>query len=205
MASVAKHPRSPFWYACYTDPTGRRMKKSTGLTARSKALEMARALQRAADDARRGALTEARARELLSEMLQSVNGGEGLRVFTVAQWLDLFVKGKRKSRSAATFLRHQQTMREFIEFLGRRADLNIAAITSKDVSDFRDRRQSRGLAPATLNLDVAILSSAFNSAWRQGLISINPALAIEPKAALPKRFRSFSRSCAKPVSVLKLP
>ena len=192
MASVAKHPRSPFWYACYTDPTGRRMKKSTGLTARSKALEMARALQRAADDARRGALTEARARELLSEMLQSVNGGEGLRVFTVAQWLDLFVKGKRKSRSAATFLRHQQTMREFIEFLGRRADLNIAAITSKDVSDFRDRRQSRGLAPATLNLDVAILSSAFNSAWRQGLISINPALAVEPLKNKPQRKHVFS-------------
>jgi integrase len=193
MASVAKHPRSPFWYACYTDPTGRRMKKSTGLTARSKALEMARALQRAADDARRGALTEARARELLSEMLQSVNGGEGLRVFTVAQWLDLFVKGKRKSRSAATFLRHQQTMREFIEFLGRRADLNIAAITSKDVSDFRDRRQSRGLAPATLNLDVAILSSAFNAAWRQGLVSTNPALAVEPLKNKPQRKHVFSR------------
>src|SRR5260370_33845110 len=116
------------------------MKKSTGLTARSKALEMARALQRAADDARRGALTEARARELLSEMLQSVNGGEGLRVFTVAQWLDLFVKGNRKSRSAATFLRQQQTMREFIEFLGRRVDFNIGTIPSNNVSDYRHRR-----------------------------------------------------------------
>ena len=72
--------RSPFWYACYTDAFGRRVKKSTGLTAKSKALEMARTLQKASDEARRGALTEARTRELLSEVLQSVNG-EGLHVF----------------------------------------------------------------------------------------------------------------------------
>src|SRR5260370_41874896 len=83
--------RSPFWYACFTDATGRRLKKSTGLTAKSKAMEMARALQKAADEARRGALTEARTRELLSQVLESVNG-EGLRVFTVEQGFDHFVK-----------------------------------------------------------------------------------------------------------------
>ena len=82
MASVAKDPRgkSPYWYACYTDALGRRLKKSTGLTAKSKALEIARTLQKAADEARRGALTEARTRELLSEVLQSVNGEELARV-----------------------------------------------------------------------------------------------------------------------------
>jgi len=37
---------------------------------------------------RRGALTEARTRELLSEVLQSVNG-EGLHVFTLEQWFAL--------------------------------------------------------------------------------------------------------------------
>src|SRR6476660_6035169 len=90
-------PRSPFWYACYTDALGRRLKKSTGLTAKSKAMEMARALEKASEEARRGALTEARTRELLSEVLQSVNG-EGLRVFPVVDWFDHFVKQKKKSR-----------------------------------------------------------------------------------------------------------
>src|SRR6266481_7935087 len=129
--------RSPFWYACYVDATGRRMKKSTELTSRSKALEMARALQKAADEARRGALTEARARELLGEVLQSVNG-ETLRVFTVAEWFEHFVKQKRKSRADKTAARHEQMMREFIEFLGQRARLNVAAVTSRDIADFRD-------------------------------------------------------------------
>jgi integrase len=183
--------RSPFWYACYTDALGRRLKKSTGLTAKSKALEMARALQKAADEARRGALTEARTRELLSEVLQSVNG-EGLNVFTVEQWFDHFVNQKKKSRAAATGKRHAQTMREFLEHLGQKAYLNIAAITPKDIADFRDRRQSLGLAPATLNQDVKILSSAFNAALRQGHVSVNPCLAIEPLKNKPQRKGVFT-------------
>jgi integrase len=194
MASVVKLKpagRSPFWYACYTDATGRRMKKSTGLTARSKALEMARTLQKAANEARRGALTEARTRELLSEVLQSVNG-EGLRVFTVKQWLGHFVKQKKKSRSDKTAARHEHMMREFVEFLGRRADLNIAAVTSKDISDFRDRREGQGLAPATVNLDIIILSAAFNSAWKQGHVLVNPCAAIEPLKDKPQRKHVFT-------------
>jgi Site-specific recombinase XerD len=155
------------------------LKKSTGLTAKSKALEMARTLQKASDEARRGALTEARTRELLSEVLQSVNG-EGLRVFSVAEWFEHFVKGKRKSRSDRTAVLYEQIRKEFIEFLGPRSRLNIAAITSRDITDFRDHRQAKGLAPATLNLDVTILSAAFNGAWKQGHVSVNPCLAVEP-------------------------
>ncbi len=71
-------------------------------------------------------------------------------------------------------------MRRFIEFLGPKARLNIAAVTSKDIAEFRDRRQSLGLAPATVNLDIIILSDAFNSALRQGHVTVNPCLAIEP-------------------------
>jgi integrase len=193
MASVVKDARgrSPFWYACYTDATGTRIKKSTELTAKSKALEMARALQKAADEARRGALTEARARELLSEVLQSVNG-EVLRVFTVEQWFDHFVKQKRKSRADKTAARHEQMMREFIEFLGNRARLNIATVTSRDIADFRDHRHSLGLAPATVNLDITIISSAFNAAWKQGHISVNPCAAVEPLKDRAQRKHTFT-------------
>jgi integrase len=184
--------RSPYWYAIYRDATGRRVRKSTELTAKSKALEMARALQKASDEARRGALTESRTRELLSEVLQSINGGEGLRVFTVEQWLGHFVKQKRKSRSDKTARRHEQMMREFIEFLGPRARLNIAAITSGDIAAFRDQRHSLGLAPATVNLDITILSAAFNSAWKQGHISVNPCAPIEPLKDKAQRKQVFT-------------
>ncbi len=64
---------------------------------------------------------------------------------------------KKKSRSSKTAARHEQMMNEFLAFLGRRADLNIAAVTSKDIADFRDARERQGLAPATVNLDITIL------------------------------------------------
>ena len=127
--------RSPFWYAVYRDATGRRLKKSTKLTSKSKALEVARALDKASAEARRRTLTEARTRDLLSEVLQSVSGDD-LRVFTVEQWFGHFVTQKEKSRAFQTAARHEQMMREFIEFLGPRARLNIAALTSKDIADF---------------------------------------------------------------------
>lgn len=181
MPYVVKHGggESPYWYAVYRDETGKRRRRSTKLTSKSKALEMAYALAKAAKLARENTLTEARTRELLSEILQSVNG-EGLRVFTVAQWFDHFVKQKQKSRASQTSKYHAQMMREFLAFLGHKAHLNIAAISSKDIADFRNHRESRGLAPSTLNVDLRYLSSAFNAALKQGHISVNPCLAIEP-------------------------
>jgi integrase len=181
MPYVVKHAsgRSPYWIAVYRDETGRRRKRSTKLTNKSKALEVAHTLARAAAEARRGSLTEARTRDLLGEILQSVNG-EGLRTFTVAQWFDHFVKQKQKSRADKTALRHEQMMNEFVAFLGYRANLNLAVVNAKDIADFRDRRESLGLAPSTINGDITILSSAFNAALRQGHVSVNPCLAIEP-------------------------
>jgi integrase len=180
MASVGKYDKSsPFWYAAFTDPLGRRLKKSTGQTSKSRALEVARTWEKASEEATQLRLTEARAREVISELMRSV-GGESLTVFTVEAWFGHFVNQKKKSRAAATGRRHAQTMWDFVEYLGPKARLNIAAITPKDIAEFRDRRQALGLAPATVNLDIIILSAAFNGALRQGHVSVNPCLAIDP-------------------------
>jgi integrase len=192
VASIGKYDKSsPFWYAAFTDPLGRRLKKSTGQTSKARALEMARTWEKASVEAKELRLTEARAREVISELMRSV-GDESLRVFSVEQWFDHFVKGKKKSKAAATSERHEQIMREFMAFLGPRAKLNIAAITSRDIASFRDKRHALGLAPGTVNLEVVILSSAFNSAWKQGHISVNPCLAIEPLKNKPKRKGVFT-------------
>jgi integrase len=181
MPTVVKDSRrrSPYWYCAYTDATGRRLKKSTKQTIKAKAVEICRALERAEALARERALTEITTREILSEVLERVTG-EGLRVFTVKQWLKHCVDLKKKSRSGKTAARHEQMANEFVAFLGGRADANVAAITSKDIAGFRDSRERQGLAPATINLDITILSSAFNSAQKQGYVSVNPCAAVEP-------------------------
>jgi integrase len=171
--------RSPFWYACYTTADGRRLKKSTKETNQAKAKLIAEALQSAENMAAERTLTAVRTRQLLSEVLQRVSG-EKLRVFSVREWFEQFTKKKIKSRSQKTALRYDQMMNEFVTFLGPRADLNIAAITEKDILDFRDHREAKGLAPVTLNLDITVLSAAFNAALRQKHIGVNPCADIEP-------------------------
>jgi len=128
---------------------------------------------------------------LLGEVLQSING-EGLRVFTVAQWFNHFVAQKHKSRSGETAAHHKRMMREFVDFLGPRSQLNIAALTSKDIADFRDHRESLGLAASTINYDIATISAAFNAAWKQGHIPVNPCAAIEPLKDKAQRKGVFS-------------
>src|SRR5438105_1859040 len=69
MASVWRHPNSPYWTACFSLPDGRRVKKSTERTRRKEALEVAVNLESAA---RRG-LTEAQARHLVADLYARLN------------------------------------------------------------------------------------------------------------------------------------
>lgn len=181
MASLVRDAkgRSPFWYCAFTDPAGRRLKKSTGETSKSKAQKICVQYQRAADMARQRTLTEERAREVISEILATVYGGEGLRSFTVRQWFEHFFKIKTDSQDAKTATKYEQIKAEFLEFLGPKADLNLLAITSGDVRAFRDHRKQSGVTATTLNDHLTILSSYFNGAWRDHVISNNPCTAVE--------------------------
>ena len=131
-------------------------------------------------EAREGRLTEQRALEVISEIVQSVHGGEGLRTFTTRAWFDHFAKIKAESQDPDTAAKYQQIEREFLGFLGPKADQNIQRLTSADVRGFRDHRKRSGVTATTLNSVVTILSSYFNGAWRDHVISNNPCTAVEP-------------------------
>jgi integrase len=151
---------------------------------------MAMQWERAAKMAKRRTLTEEKAREIISEILVSVYGGEGLRTYSVRKWFDHFRKIKADSRDPKTAAKYEQIEREFLEFLGHKADLNILSVTSADVRAFRDRRKATGLSATTLNMDITILSTFFNGAWRDHVISNNPCTAVSPvKDAIPAKTR----------------
>jgi integrase len=170
--------RSPFWVCCYVAADGRRLKKSTKQKDRKKALEVCLGIERAEGMARHGTLTEVRARELVGDILQRTSG-ETLSYFTTEQWFQHWMDGKKDSKSGRTAERYQQVCDEFVEYLQGRAKLNIAAITPKDVLDFRRARSAKGLAASTTNLDIKIVGAAFNAAKRQGYIPTNPCTAVE--------------------------
>ncbi|HOX57124.1 MAG TPA: tyrosine-type recombinase/integrase [Candidatus Paceibacterota bacterium] len=188
MAYVWKHPNSPYWTAGFRDEQNRWVKKSTKLRNRTKALALAIEWERVSSLAREGVLTEAVCREVIGGILERVTG-EKLREATLREFCAEWLRGKTRSRQDATSVRYGATVKRFCDFLGAKADLPIAGITPRDCQRFYDHLAGESLAPATLVVEMKTIISLFNHARRLGLITTNPATAVE----LPERIKQVKR------------
>jgi hypothetical protein len=168
MASLRKHPRSPFYFACYTLPDGRRTQRSTGTDDKRKAMAIALKYEDAAREAAAGRFVESRARKVIADIYMLANTevlpNSNTRAF-LKVWLD------RKSLEAdnATHERYTGVVNQFLDHIGRKADADIKKITPTDVAGFRDAAAKR-LAVSSANLMLKILRSVFTAARREGLI-----------------------------------
>jgi len=180
MASIHKDPRgkSPFWYCAYRLPNGKRTFRSTKLTDRKAAEEFCRRLEYASHESKAGRLTEARALQLISEIVEQTSG-EPLRNYTAEDWLHEWLQGKKSTKTESTFLKYANAVKGFLASLGPRSKLNVNQIAPRDVHRFRQGEVDAGKHPNTCNDHVKIVRMAFTSARRQGLITHNPAEAVE--------------------------
>jgi len=180
MASIHKDPRgkSPFWYCAYRLPNGKRTFRSTKQTDRRAAEEFCRRLEYASHESKAGRLTESRAHELISEIVEH-STGEPLRNYTAEEWLREWLQGKKSTKAQGTFLKYVNVINSFLASLGNRAKFNVNHIAPRDVLRWRDAQILDGLKPSTGNNNVKIVRMAFTSARRQGFITHNPAEAVE--------------------------
>jgi integrase len=180
MASIHKDPRgkSPFWYCAYRLPNGKRTFRSTKLTDRKAAEAFCRRLEYASNESKAGRLTEARAHELISEIVEQTSG-EPLRNYSAEEWLREWLQGKKSAKTESTFLKYANAVKGFLTSLGPRAKLNVNQIAPRDVHRFRQGEVDAGKHPSTCNDHVKIVRMAFTAARRQGLITHNPAEAVE--------------------------
>ena len=179
MASIHRRPDSQYWHAAYFGPDGRRILRSTKQQDRQSALAVAMEFERASKLARRGELVEAQAREVLKDIMKRANIGETIQSASIKSHFDGWLASKRARKSEATGERYGMAVNAFLKTLGKRASLPLTSLTARDVERFLDARTAESLSPATLNLDVKIISGALNVARRQGLIPTNPAEAVE--------------------------
>ena len=180
MASLHRHSsgRSPFFFAKYRGADGRIVVKSTKQSDRGNAMTVALELERAEGAARNGKASETQFRKVLSELLEKTTG-ERLRCPTVKEFLDGWLKGKELAKSEGTHIRYGGTVKLFLHSLGKRANLSLANIAARDFEKFRDGQLKAGKASSSVNVDLKTLRTAFNMAWRQGLIPNNPVNAVE--------------------------
>ena len=126
MASLWKRHASPYWFCCYTNADGQRLKKSTKQTDRKKAWEVCLSIDRAEQSAKNGTLTEQTAKKIIGEIVERTTG-EPLHNIAVNEWFDDWVAGKTQVKSVTTAERYKQVARDFLRSLGQRQTLSLDA------------------------------------------------------------------------------
>ncbi len=180
MASIRKHPNSPFWFACFRDSNGTRTTRSTKTRDRNQALKMAVEWELAAERAAKGHLIEAQARNVINSILEH-SGQEAITFYKTKDWLTEWLKDKSLSREATTTAKYKPVIERFLKHLGPRAKMGLAHIKPADIRSFRDLLHCEGRAASTVNQIIAkVLSAPLNKAVRLGYIPINPCASVEP-------------------------
>ncbi|NBV21450.1 MAG: hypothetical protein EBS05_05940 [Proteobacteria bacterium] len=173
MASLRRFPRSPYWFACFTLPDGRRTQQSTKCTDRKEAQRVANKFEDAAETGRGRTLTEAQARKVIAEIF-SISNKDILPSSSIKDYLESWLKRKELEASEPTHQRYKTVVNHLLEFLGTKAKLDITHLASKEITGFRDHLANR-FTSGTVNISLKILRSALAQAKRDGLTDVNEA------------------------------
>src|SRR5258708_32673115 len=103
MASLHRDPkgRSPFFYAAFGLPNGKRAFRSTKQTVYKKALRVALEWEKASELAGKGELTESASRKGLDLIGESV-GDSALRTMTAREFFTTCLEGKKRIQKEST-------------------------------------------------------------------------------------------------------
>src|ERR1700730_13350641 len=146
MASVRKHPRSKYWYACITLPDGRQTQRSTRETDRKRAFRIAEKYE----EASKRRLSEAQARKVIRDLYE-IHHHEPLDSATVADFFSSWLDRKRVETSPNTLAKYESVKKQFLSHLGENASKDLNFVTRKQIAAFRDEIAKR-LSPSTANL-----------------------------------------------------
>jgi integrase len=181
MASVRRHPKSPYWILCFTKPDGSRTTRSSKIPVAAKtrelakeqkemALEIANKIERAGRQAKREGMTTERARAIINEVLKAA-GVDQVDTLSVRAFLNQWVDGKAKE---GTTERYRHVADLFMAHLGDKADAALGSVSYQQVLSWMESRRKEKIASKTMSVDLKILRGAFALARRLGHIDKNP-------------------------------
>ena len=180
MASLWKHPNSPFWTACFTDETGRQLKRSTKLADRRDAMKAAEAYEEAASKARAAELTRAAAVKVLNELMERTHG-EGIDSRSTRKHFADYVSSlEARGTKAGTLKRYSPIFDGFLVHLGEaRANARLASVSTQEIQSFRDSELRAGKTPGTADFALKVLNGVFEDARRSAVILHNPVHGVK--------------------------
>ena len=179
MASVHKRPASKFWYAAWRGGNGTLHLRSTKQTNRSKALGVAVDWERIDKKLTNGEMVESQVRQVVNDILERA-GEPALPSPATKVWMREWLQEKESSKSEGTAERYKGVIEGFITHLGTRANKPLTTMAPRDIQSFlTHRRKQDQVSSTTINLDGKILRACFNRARKQGIITTNPAEAVD--------------------------
>jgi hypothetical protein len=186
MPAIRKKSRSPYWFGCFTLPDGRRTQRSTKTANRRVAFKIASEWEEAA----RRRLTESQARRVLSDIHELIHGAP-LSSPTVADYVAQWLARKKGETTGVTFKLYEHTANEFRDWLADKATQPIHYVTPAVVATWRDKAAEKS-TPRTANNKLKIVRNLFQTAWRDGLITENPAAKVQTLKAVGGNRRPFT-------------
>jgi len=119
MASVKRHPKSPFWMACFTLSDGRRTTRSTGTSEKKEAQRIANHFEDVANEGKVKRLTEGRARKTIADIYALANQ-DTLPSSTIKEFLSSWLKRKEIEAGEMTHTRYKTVVDQLNKYLGSR-------------------------------------------------------------------------------------
>lgn len=177
MASVTKREKSKYWIACFTDKDGRQLKRSTKMTEKAAALQVALELERVEQQSRKAAVTTAQLQKVFSEVSEKITGAS-LDVPSTEEYLRGWLRGVGLRIAPPTKVRYENTVNIFLEGLGTKAQQPVTTITPQHIEDFMNERLANRMAPKTVIVDLKTLGTAFRRAEAYSIIVKNPVAAV---------------------------
>lgn len=176
--TIRLRPGSDYYMADYTAADGSRRRVSTKKSDPGEAKQFLASLLAAEKLAREERLTEARARELIAEIVERTTG-ESLNFFTVRSWFEDWIAGKTLSKTDSTAARYAQAARCFVDFLGPKADKHLETLRTADIARFFKEERSKGKSLTTVELSLKVVKSVLSAATRLAVLKVNPADGFE--------------------------
>lgn len=186
MASLRRFPRSPYWYACFTQRDGSRVQCSTKEKNRKKAQAIADEFEATA----RGAMQARQMQKVIARLYQK-SRGETLPQSTPEAFFTGWLARRKGELAPASFAAYSGRANHFLKWLGDAATRPLAELEKQHFVRYRDSLAER-LAPTTANLGIKLLRVMLEDARRDGFIAENPSkdcgLLRKAKAAVRRPF-----------------
>ena len=174
MASIRQREDTKFWFACFTLPNGRRVQRSTKETDRKKAQQIADKWEAAT----RGRVTARQTQKVIADLYRAMTG-EHLVFPTVREYFDSWVARKKPETAPSTHRFYHDKAQRFLNWLGNRADQQIALVTRDEILAFRADELQR-VAPRSVNHAIKFLRMVFKTAKEDGKYhDENPATGVK--------------------------